>query len=389
MNKKQQDDQRLLLESIIKGGQKGQVALKQLRQFCHPIILKIASECSDRPISSLLVRQGMNAFEDILREFIYDHEVMDEFENFLSQRLRSVMKRKMEVDRILKKAQKGWDMDPMLAMQLMTRLYMDSCGISLTERTMAYDAGWIWLDKYNEIHPEEKRWDADASFVEVMPILCEDYTDEEYGKYDICHLDTNDKFHYAAMMIQDMDEDMAVALCWAIDIERMRQRKPYVWQLLKVMVDEDEMLDTTERALFSSKEDAEKEMERWTTHQPENLLCFVVRQLPMKKAYHDDFCPFDRDLDMPWQEENSIEEHVYSPSGFERKYNFQKGDLVTFIFHDIGYTCLGKGVVYKVPSDNEDCYVILIDETSTDISELAFIDCAVRIPSRYVFPFRS
>jgi hypothetical protein len=148
------------------------------------------------------------------------------------------------------------------------------------------------------------------------------------------------------------------------------------------------LFDISEKSIFYSKKDAEEEMMRWTTHQTDELLCFIIRKLPLGKAYYDDLCFYDRDFDKPWQETGGVEEHVYSPNGFEKKPCFQEGDLVEYILHDENITVLSKGVVDKTPTDEEDYYVILDDETSTDISGPAWFDCAVRVPSRYVFPLK-
>ena len=189
-------------------------------------------------------------------------------------------------------------------------------------------------------------------------------------------------------MIEDVDEETAVALCWAINTEMAREERPCFWQLTKVLRTFSTLFDISEKAIFYSKKDAEEEMMRWTTHQTDELLCFIIRKLPFEKAYYDDLCFYDRDFDKPWKETGGVEEHVYSPSGFEKKPCFQKGDLVEYILHDENITLLSKGVVDKAPTDDEDCYVILDNETSTDISGPAWFDCAVRVPSRYVFPLK-
>ena len=389
-NTKQFKGKQQLLETAIKGGKNGRKAMLLLRYQYIPLFIKAVQKSIKGEVPRLLTNEYHDAFDGILRYYIYKHEVMDvsEFEKLLTLRLQQIVNRELKRRRFYRKARKGWKMDPMYAMQLMTQLYMDSCGISITERSLAYDAGWIWFEEYLKNHPEEKRWNANTPFMEVMALICEEFTEEEYGKYDISSICTEAKMHYAAEMIEDVDEETAIALCWAINIERTREEKPCLWQLTKVLRTFSTLFDVSEKAIFYSKQEAEEEMMRWTTHQTDELLCFIIRKLPFEKAYYDDLCFYDRDFDKPWKETGGVEEHVYSPSGFEKKPCFQKGDLVEYILHDENITLLSKGVVDKAPTDDEDCYVILDDETSTDISGPALFDCAVRVPSRYVFPLK-
>ena len=356
----------------------------------RPLFIESVQKSIKGEVPFLLASKYHDAFDSILRDYIYQHEVMDasEFERLMKQRLPEMVNKELKIRRFNRKVRKGYKMDPMRAMQLMTRLYMDSCGISLTERTLAYDAGWIWLEEYLKNHPEEKRWNADTPFMEVMSLISEEFTEEEYGKYDIGSIRLEDKILFAAEMIEDVDEETAVALCWAINTEMTRENKPCLWQLTKVLRTFSTLFDISEKAIFYSKKDAEEEMMRWTTHQTDELLCFIIRKLPLEKAYYDDLCFYDRDFDKPWQETGGVEEYVYTPGGFEKKPCFQKGDLVEYILHDENITLLSKGVVDKTPTDDADCYVILDNETSTDISVAAWYDCAVRVPSRYVFPLK-
>ncbi|MBR6979377.1 MAG: hypothetical protein IKH88_06035 [Prevotella sp.] len=418
MNTKEQlqlNKTQTLLEIAIKGGKNGRRAMLQLRCQYRPLFIEAVQKSIKGEVPFLLASKYHDAFDSILRDYIYQHEVMDmsEFESFLNSQLHRMVNRELKIRRFNRKVRKGYKMDPMRAMQLMTRLYMDSCGISLTERTLAYDAGWIWFEEYLKNHPEEKRWNADTPFMEVMALISEEFTEEEYGKYDIGSIRLEDKILFAAEMIEDVDEETAVALCWAINTEMTREEKlrlsksravlasalpsesrfdqrskPCLWQLIKVLRTFSTLFDISEKAIFYSRKDAEEEMMRWTTHQTDELLCFIIRKLPLEKAYCDDLCFYDRDFDKPWLETGGVEEHVYTPGGFEKKPCFQKGDLVEYILHDENITLLSKGVVDKTPTEDEDCYVILDNETSIDISGPAWFDCAVRVPSRYVFPLK-
>ena len=55
-------------------------------------------------------------------------------------------------------------MNPIHAMRLLTKLFVDNCGVSLGYRSVAYYAIWDWL--------------ADVAPVDIMPLLCEKCTEE-------------------------------------------------------------------------------------------------------------------------------------------------------------------------------------------------------------------
>ena len=44
----------------------------------------------------------------------------------------------------------------------------------------------------------------------------------------------------------------------------------------------------TEQAIFYHLEDAEEEMRRWTEQNREHLLCYIIQEIPWRKAFRDE-----------------------------------------------------------------------------------------------------
>lgn len=83
---------------------------------------------------------------------------------------------------------KSEDMEPLRAMKLLTKACMDYVGVSLGYRSMAYYAGWHWMNEFNKTdHPlvEQTR---DMAFAEAMPLICSDYSKEDYDAFDVGHI---------------------------------------------------------------------------------------------------------------------------------------------------------------------------------------------------------
>ena len=251
---------------------------------------------------------------------------------------------------------KGRKMDPIHAMKLMAQLYMDNCGISLGDRTLAYDAGSGWLKKYIDDNPEQTEWNDFTCFSEVMPTICAEYDEEEYDHYDIAPM--------------SIEEERKYASSYALTI------------------DEDKNLDMTEQAIFYHLEDAEEEMRRWTEQNREHLLCYIIQEIPWRKAFRDEpassLCGWP---DEPYLEENDYQEYVYMPSGYRRKHHFEVGDLVEYIYHDADVTLLRWGCIAKLPGKKDQGVLIIDGRTQyQDLSKKAFIEHCVKVPLRYVFP---
>lgn len=204
----------LLLE-ISDSGKKGRLAYDELVQKYSKFWGNIALNY-DGTVTNVMdvARDG---FRIIVELFIEDYDDMPIlcFPKVLEQRLNEYFRWKGKWCHFTRLAEEGGKLDELYAMRLLTEYYIDNCGISLGERTIAYDCGTIWLDRYNERHPEESRWNKRTPFIKVMPIICEDYQRELYDDYDISYVSPEDQ--RSIVMSNCTDDDTCRALCWAIN----------------------------------------------------------------------------------------------------------------------------------------------------------------------------
>lgn len=379
-----------LLSVISEGGKRGHQAFEDLWKACYPDFFDIADRYHG-------VYNPMKTMKDGLRKAVYsfvlDYEEMS-YKNFSKKayhEVESLFKEKKATKAYYKIVDKGRKMDPIHAMKLMTKLYMDNCGISLGERTLAYDAGSGWLKKYIEDNPEQTEWDSRTCFVDVMPAICADYDKEVYDRYDIGCSTIEEEREMAIYSATSFDSDIAAALCWGIEHVYQDMQIHNYYLLSKVIIEKDKSLDMTERAIFYYHDDAEKEIQKWTEQNREHLLCYIVKEIPREKAFRDEpasaFCHWP---DEPYIEDNDFKEFVYMPSGFQQKHRFNVGDLIEYIYHDRNVTTLKWGCIAKLPS-KKDPSVLILDGKKTweGLSKEAYIASCVKVPKRYVFPLRN
>lgn len=379
-----------LLGVISEGGKRGHQAFEDLWKACYPDFFDIADRYHG-------VYNPMKTMKDGLRKAVYsfvlDYEEMS-YKNFSKKayhEVESLFKEKKATKAYYKIVDKGRKMDPIHAMKLMTKLYMDNCGISLGERTLAYDAGSGWLKKYIEDNPEQTEWDSRTCFVDVMPAICADYDKEVYDRYDIGCSTIEEEREMAIYSATSFDSDIAAALCWGIEHVYQDMQIHNYYLLSKVIIEKDKSLDMTERAILYYHDDAEKEIQKWTEQNREHLLCYIVKEIPREKVFRDEpasaFCHWP---DEPYIEDNDFEEFVYMPSGFQQKHRFNVGDLIEYIYHDRNVTTLKWGCIAKLPS-KKDPSVLILDGKKTweGLSKEAYIASCVKVPMRYVFPLRN
>ena len=369
-----------LLSIISEGGKRGHQAFEDLWRATYPDFFDIADKYND-------VYNPMKTMKDGLRKAVYsfvlDFEEMPyiSFSKMAYKEVESLFKEKKAMKAYYKLVYKGGKMDPIHAMKLLTKLYMDNCGISLGERTLAYDAGSGWLKKYIEDNPEQTEWDDHTCFVDVMPAICADYDKDVYDSYDIGCSTIEEEREMAIYSATSFDSDTAAALCWGIQYEYQDMQLHNYYQLYKVILEKDKSLDMTERAIFYDLNDSEKEMQKWTEQNREHLLCYIVKEIPREKAFRDElasaFCHWP---DEPYIEDDEFKEFVYMPSGFRRKHHY----------HDNDVTSLKWGCIAKLPS-KRDPSVLILDAKKTweGLSKEAYIASSVKVPMRYVFPLKN
>jgi len=116
---------------------------------------------------------------------------------------------------------KAEGMDPLRAMILLTKACMNYMHVSAGYRSMAYYAGWAWLKEFNKTDHPLTAQTRDMAFCEVMPLICTDYSQEEYDEFDVIHIDPDDEERLLSEMMNELDEETASALCKGYWLEHM------------------------------------------------------------------------------------------------------------------------------------------------------------------------
>lgn len=119
----------------------------------------------------------------------------------------------MDLENFYDYVKKAENMEPLKAMELLTKVCMDYQGISKGYSSMAYYAGWEWLKEFNKTdHPMAKQT-RDMTFAEAMPLICQEYSQEDYDQFDVIHIDTEQEDQILHRMMEELDNDAVCALC--------------------------------------------------------------------------------------------------------------------------------------------------------------------------------
>ena len=108
---------------------------------------------------------------------------------------------------------KAEDMDPLRAMKLLMKASMNYMHVSAGHRSMAYYAGRAWLEEFNETDHPLTAQTKGMSFCEVMPLICNDYSQEEYNEFDVIHINPDHEEQILSEMMNELDEETVHALC--------------------------------------------------------------------------------------------------------------------------------------------------------------------------------
>ncbi len=375
-----------LLLTISEGGKQGREAYEELWKGCYCNYNNLTYNNPGLNAPMNITREG---FRLAVRTYVYDYEQMPyhSFSKYSYSIIKKKFKDAAKEKEYLKLVAKGMKMDPMRAMELLSDYYIDNCGVSLGYRTIAYDAGSAWLLRYLEKHPEDHRWNNKTCFVDVMSVINSSFTEEHCEKYDICELDAKKEYSLALSAIKEIDEETAAALCWGNYMVRLKLEEHHFFMLIRVVVAEDKTLDLTQRALFLSLKDAEKEMQKWTEQSRCHTLCFIIREIPREEVFFDELTPvMNYKEGVPYWEDYYFEEHVYMSSGMKRKQNLLVGDEVNYIHYDKELATLRKGLIVRLPNEEDPAVVVLDDEKRSEgISLEKSLEHSFKIPSRYVF----
>ena len=115
-------------------------------------------------------------------------------------------------------SERGAETDVMEALLLLTRAYIQECGISMGNRTVVYNAADAWLEKLAWLDLPLSAMARTEPFVKIMPYITEEYSPEDYDEYDIIGMNDDELLRCCSEIIYDreFDEKTLEVLCWGI-----------------------------------------------------------------------------------------------------------------------------------------------------------------------------
>jgi len=115
-------------------------------------------------------------------------------------------------------AKQGEKCDVMRALTLLTRAYLDMCGISLGYRTVVYCAAEAWLERLAWQDLPLSEMARKEPLVELMPHITSDYVPELYDEYDITGMGNDELLRLCFFILrsEEFDEETLEVLCWGI-----------------------------------------------------------------------------------------------------------------------------------------------------------------------------
>ena len=121
-------------------------------------------------------------------------------------------------ERIKKFADEAEPMDVVETLQVLTKRYVDFCGISASLRTIVYECAEMWFARLREMtdHPLSAAARKTDYLFEFMPIVSAEYDPAVHDDYDIRPLDDDVYLECINDFLDDEYEDdlLKRALCW-------------------------------------------------------------------------------------------------------------------------------------------------------------------------------
>lgn len=355
-----------LLSEISGGGRVGRAALLNLAEELQSILKEVTTVYYSNFYD---VREtAWEGFTKITRDFVSDVEEIPylNYTKYLYGHLHTFFEREVKEKNLMIAADAGNLMAPIKALTNLAHLYIDSPEESI-EKTLAFEAGTQWLKRYNNESLEKKRWSDKAGFIDVIPFLI----GGESPEFDRIHIETDEMLNKCLEILPNLSKDTVKALCWGVNQLYQAEKHSSFFVLMKVLVNEDNVIDTTEHGIYFSLYDAEMAMLDWTSNNRKHVLCYIIRKVPRCKPFYDDFVKAVQ----YWEEEQLVDnlynsEYVYMSTGFQRKQNYKVGDEVQYICNDGKNTVLKRSSITQLPTSND--------------SSISLLDGS-RVPTRYVF----
>lgn len=120
--------------------------------------------------------------------------------------------------RIKNLSKRGAEADVMEALLLLTRAYIQECGISMGNRTVVYNAADAWQERLAWLDLPLSAIARKESFVKIMPYITDEYNPEEYDEYDIVGMDNDELLRCCSEIVheKEFDEKTLEVMCWGI-----------------------------------------------------------------------------------------------------------------------------------------------------------------------------
>lgn len=125
-------------------------------------------------------------------------------------------------------AKKGEQYDVMEALKLLTKAFMEMCGISYSSRTVIYNAAEIWQQKLAWLDMPLSETARKCGLIDFMPYINKKFAEDEYDKYDIADMNKEELLDCCKQMVDggEFDESTNEVLCWGLLESINRKRMP-------------------------------------------------------------------------------------------------------------------------------------------------------------------
>jgi len=319
-----------LLTEISCGGRVGRAALLNLEDALDNILEEVATTfySSYRDVKDI-VSEG---FRKATRDFVFEYEEMPyaNYTKYLYERLYDYFEEEVKDKNFLIAANEGGRMPPLQAMTELAYFFTHSIE-GTYENTIAYEAGSEWFKLYKKDKKNQDDIACQSDFYDAIPLL----VDYERPELVLLEMDMDEKIKIAVESADFTTPAITKALCWGIYQIYLEEKYHPLYMAYKVLVNDDNTLDASEKGIFINQQGAEDAILDWTTNNRERLLCYVLRIVPRGEQFLDDFVKVAHyEEGEQLVDDMMSKEFVYMPTGFRRKQNFNIGDEVKYICFD-------------------------------------------------------
>lgn len=113
-------------------------------------------------------------------------------------------------------AKRGEQHDVMDALRLLTKAYIEMCGISISYRTVVFYAAEKWQEKLAWLDLPLSETARKCGLIDFMPYINKQFADGGFERYDIAGMNKDERLDCCKQMIDEkaFDEQTLEVLCW-------------------------------------------------------------------------------------------------------------------------------------------------------------------------------